>query len=290
MFRLRFEQKGVQLKFEISANTPQVVMSDPGKIRQVLINLIGNALKFTENGFVAVRVDWADTAQAGRLLIDVEDSGCGISAEMLDAVFDPFVQAGQDEAKQKGTGLGLALVRNFVTMLGGEITLESVLGQGTTFHITLPAKEALFTGDENDGISAPLLAAIHDGRAVKALVVEDNADNLLLLHQTLEQAGFAVIGAVNGAEGVKFYEEFCPEIIFMDMRMPVMDGYEATRLIRSTPGGESVIIIAVTASALSNEYDIIIKAGCDEVITKPFRRDVLLQVASRLLSARSSSE
>jgi len=284
MFRLRFEQKEVQLNCTISDNTPRVVMSDPGKIRQVLINLVGNALKFTEKGFVALRIDWENRDYGGCLLIDVEDSGCGIANEMQSAVFDPFVQAGEDEAKQKGTGLGLALVRNYVAMLDGEIFLESALDKGTTFHLAIPAKEALIAAADQDGITASLPVAVGDGQAVRALVVEDNVDNLLLLLQTLDQEGFDVRGAVNGYEGLETFVEWQPQIIFMDMRMPVMDGYEATRRIRALPQGESVIIIAVTASALSDEYDIIIKTGCDEVITKPFRREILLQAADRLLT------
>lgn len=287
MFKLRFEQKGVQLNFKIADNTPQVVMSDPGKIRQVLINLVGNALKFTEQGFVTLGIDWKNRVHGGCLLIDVVDSGCGIVDEMQSAVFDPFVQAGEDEAKLKGTGLGLALVRNYVAMLGGEICLKSVLNKGTTFHLEIPAKEALFAPSEQDGITASPPVAKRNGEAVKALVVEDNTDNLLLLLQTLDQAGFDARGAVNGLEGVETFLEWQPEIIYMDMRMPVMDGYEATRRIRSLHHGKNVIIIAVTASALSDEYDTIIKTGCNEVVTKPFRREILLQLSERLLAAGS---
>ena len=269
MMRIQADKKGLRLQVEHSTLIPRRIVGDEARLRQVLVNLVGNALKFTREGGVVIRLgvkhedtDW--------LIIEVEDTGIGISAEQQESVFEPFVQLGK-QGGSTGTGLGLSITYQIVQNMGGRIELESTLGQGSIFRVTLPITEA------EDGDSD----MSHDERAVKylapgqptfrILVVEDQADNQALIHHLLDKVGFEVMIADNGEQGIECFKSWQPHFIWMDRSMPVMDGMTATKAIRTLPGGKDVIIVALTASAFSDERQEMLDGGMDDYLSKPYR-------------------
>jgi CheY-like chemotaxis protein len=214
----------------------------------------------------------------------VEDTGPGIADVQLPRIFKPFIQAGQSPNGTKGTGLGLAITRSFVELMGGEISVESKLGRGSLFRAELPVALAE-TAESMIAVEArPAVLGLAEGQPEwRILVVEDNPENRLLLTSLLTQTGFQVREAEDGLEGVSLFEQWRPHLIWMDIRMPVMDGYEATSRIRQLPGGDAVKIVALTASAFKEQHEKILAAGCDEVVHKPFQAHELFDVLARLL-------
>ncbi|MCF8209775.1 MAG: response regulator [Rhodoferax sp.] len=272
LMRARANPKGLQLILLITDACPRFVKTDLAKLRQILINLIGNAVKFTNEGGVAVRVDARALAPDGwQLVIEVEDSGIGIAPQEQAHIYEPFVRVG-NAALHQGTGLGLAITDKFVRLLGGHIELQSTLGKGTVFKVELPVQTA-----QADALEAPtrnlgrVLALAPGSPRPRLLIVEDQEENSRLLQQLLEPLALEVELAHNGREGVDVFTRCRPDLIWMDVRMPVMDGLEATREIRALPGGAAVKIIAVTASVFKSESDRILAAGMDGVIRKPYR-------------------
>jgi signal transduction histidine kinase/CheY-like chemotaxis protein len=285
LMRLRAEEKHLQLRLDQASKFPRFIRADAGKLRQVLINLVGNAVKFTGQGSVTLRLNARLTQDPHRpiLIIEVEDTGIGIAAEDQVRIFDPFVQVGE-QATQKGTGLGLAITRKIVELMGGQINIESTLGRGSIFHLEVPVERA----EETELI----IAKINLGQVIglapgqpeyRLLIVEDQLENWLLLKHILEPVGFQVRVAENGAEGVKEFQAWQPHLIWMDMRMPVMDGLEATQRIRALPGGREVKIMALTASTFKEERDKVISAGLDDFIAKPYRADEIFDCLVRHL-------
>ncbi len=309
MFRLRATEKNLQLIFERAPNVPRYVRADEGKLRQVLINLLGNALKFTQEGGVTLRVR-ADTESAGaqgrsdpqrgrshafptsiRLAFEVEDTGVGISPEDLDAVFDPFVQTAKGSHSPEGTGLGLSISRAFVRMMGGDLKVSSQLGVGSLFSFTLPvglARADEVTAEQKPkrviGLQPGQLAP--DGGPYRMLVVEDRDTNRKLLVKLLEPLGFEVQEATNGKEAIEIWRSWSPHLIWMDMRMPVMDGHEATRRIKATGKGQATVIIALTASAFEENRQLILAEGCDDFVRKPFREEEIYDKLAKYLGVR----
>ncbi len=289
LFRLRAEAKGLLLVLTLWPDAPRWVHGDQGKLRQVLINLMGNAVKFTETGLVELSVSWADDG-SGRLLFAVQDSGPGIAPEELATIFDPFVQAGNGHAAREGTGLGLAISRQYVHLLGGELTAFSagVAGQGSLFQFSIPL-EPVEEPEERAGLRAGgprVLGLEPDQPAYRLLVVEDHPASRQLLYQWLSQWGFAVRTAENGVQAVQQWEAWQPHLIWMDMRMPVMDGHEATRRIKATPQGQATVIIALSASVLEEERAAVLADGCDDFLQKPFRADEIVDCLVRHLGVR----
>jgi len=292
LMQVRAQAKGLQLVLDQTPACPRFVRSDQAKLRQILINLIGNAIKFTDHGGVALRLDAVPMANTPgknaaqvRLLLEVEDSGIGIAAQEQANIYQPFVRVG-NTIHQKGTGLGLAITRRFVELLAGSITLHSTLGQGSTFRIELPLDIAQ---------SAEKIAPVQRGRVVKLapgmpkrriLIVEDQPENWQLLLQLLEPVGFEVQVAENGLAGVQAFEDFKPDLIWMDIRMPVMDGMQATAQIRQRPGGQQVKIIAITASVFKSESERILAAGMDGLIRKPYRHEEIYACLTQQLGVR----
>jgi CheY-like chemotaxis protein len=208
------------------------------------------------------------------LLIEVKDSGPGISVEERARVFEPFVQLGK-HGDAKGTGLGLTITRQFVLMMGGEISLESTLGKGALFRIDLPlteAKETDIAHVEQTRLSH-VVGLVPGQPAYRILIVEDQPDNRILLTNLLQAVGLQIKLAENGEEGLACFKSWQPHLILMDWRMPVMDGEEATRLIRELPSGREVKIVAVTASTFKEQRQIMVAAGVDDFIGKPYRAD-----------------
>ena len=271
MMALRAQAVGLQLLIDQSSYFPRYIVGDEARLRQILINLLGNAVKFTHKGSVTLRLSKKQN-RASHLEVEVEDTGIGITPEAQKQVFEPFVQLG-DQGASKGTGLGLTITRQFIQMMGGSICLESTPGKGSLFRFELPLNEA----KEND-ISKPTQAdkgeviGLAPGQSeYRILIVEDQLENQLLLTQLLESVGLQVKLAKNGELGVQLFQSWHPHFIWMDRRMPVMDGMEATRCIRKLPDGKKVKIVAVTASAFAEERNEMLKAGMDDYVLKPFR-------------------
>lgn len=271
MFRLRAEDKGLVLNFERNENVPQYVHTDEGKLRQVLMNLLSNAVKFTDEGGVALRVTRVIEAQ--RLIVEVEDTGPGILAEDVEAVFEPFMQSESGQRSLEGTGLGLSISRQFVRLMGGDITVSSVMGQGSIFRLELPILVDFMDRVELARPSRRVLGLEPGQAAYRLLIVDDRKSTRQLLVKLLRPVGFDVREAVNGCEAVELWESWDPHLIWMDMRMPVMDGYEATRQIKATEKGQKTVIVALTASAFEEDRETILAAGCDDIVRKPFRKE-----------------
>ncbi len=288
MFRIRAEKKSLQLLFERTDRVPQHVCGDEAKLRQILLNLLGNAIKFSEKGGIAVRVDAQRDGERYRLLFEVEDTGTGIAPEEQSRVFEPFVQAVSSARSQEGTGLGLPISRQFVQLMHGNLSVKSEVGKGSLFKFDLLVGESTsITRVE------PIrrVTGIVPGQPVyRMLVVEDKSENRLLLVQMLKPFGFEIREASDGQEGLALWQSWEPHLIWMDMRMPVMDGMEATRRIRATDKGKTVKIIALTASAFDNERHAILEAGCDDLITKPFRENSLFEKIAAHLGVQFTYE
>ncbi len=286
LMRVRAVEKGLQLLLERAPEVPRHVRGDEAKLRQVLVNLLGNAVKFTREGGVTLRLGAAPDPSGARLLVEVEDTGPGIAAEDRARIFEPFVQAGQP-AGQKGTGLGLAITRQFVELLGGRIEVTGQLGRGSCFRVELPVEpvaEAEAPGaEEEHGEVLGLAPGQPDWRI---LIVEDQPESALLLRCWLEGAGFQTRTAENGVLGVAAFRAWRPHFIWMDRRMPEMDGLEAARRIRALDGGREVKIVALTASVFAEQHREMLEAGMDEVVHKPVRSATIFDCLARQLGVR----
>ncbi len=350
MFRLKAKSKKLQLNFEVVEGVPQFVNGDEGKLRQILINLVGNALKFTEMGSVTLRVKkkveeslgaetaefsdkqtklaggassenskslavetaaiqrkpgWyagfnqsesladSDCADANdfhpellRLQFEIEDTGLGIAPEEMNRLFEPFEQTTTGQKSQQGTGLGLPISRKFVQMMGGDITVSSTPNLGSKFvfdiQISLPTPSEI-------KILIPqkkVISLAPNQPQYRILVVDDRADNCLVIERLLSPLGILVREARDGQEAIAVWEDWQPHLIWMDMQMPVMDGYEATRKIKAHPLGKQTVIVALTASAFEEERHTILGAGCDDFMRKPFEAKILFAKMEELLGLR----
>ena len=332
MLGLKAQAKGLQLHLEYTSELPQYVQTDEGKLRQVLINLLGNAIKFTEEGGVTLRVSvgrrgdwgtrgrggaetrrWGDKGDKGNkerrelqlnppfpipqeqrtnnqqpttIIFEIEDTGHGIAPSELEAIFEPFTQNTTVHKANEGTGLGLPISRKFVELMGGELTVNSVLEQGTVFRFDIPI--TLAQAIDNQIVETPrrVIGLVPNQRLCRILIVEDKWTNRLLLFRLLTTVGFSVREATNGEEAVALWESWEPHLILMDMRMPVMNGYEATKKIKSHVKGQATVIIALTASVFEEHRAAILSAGCDDFIRKPFREKFLLEKIAEYLGVQ----
>ena len=290
MFRLRATQRGITLAMVCDQETlPQYITADLGKLRQVLVNLLGNAIKFTPEGRVTLQVcrdappeDTEAAPEAAWLRFEVADTGVGIARDELGQLFQPFVQTTSGRDAQQGTGLGLSISYNYVRMLGGMLQVTSAPGEGTCFSFSVPV--TVMAAPE----SAPARASEGDERALtsaahRILVVEDDAVNRLLLSQLLNFGENDVRMAEHGQEALEIWATWRPQLIFMDMRMPVMDGRDATRHIRASARGDEPVIIALTAHAFEEDRQDFLDWGCDDFIRKPFRVEEIQDAVQRHL-------
>ena len=287
MMRLRAEEKGLYLLLELSPVFPRYIKGDEGRLRQILMNLIGNAVKFTDEGGITVRLGMEENTRR-HLLTEVEDTGPGIAPENQKRLFQPFVQLAESEM-QKGTGLGLAITRHFVELMGGSLTVRSTLGKGSVFRVDLPLElvdEAEVSVVRTDAGAGEICALAPGQPTYRILVVEDELDNQLLLKKLMEGVGLDVRVADNGEEAVKVFEEWRPHFIMMDWRMPVMDGVEATRRIRRLPYGRDVKVVAVTASVFKEQRQELFDAGVDDLVWKPYRIDEIFACLARQLGVK----
>jgi len=283
----RAGQKGLSLELELEPRLPDRCLGDPTRVRQILVNLVGNAIKFTERGTIVVQLGVGpEVGGARRLVWTVRDTGIGISPEALTRLFRPFAQADSSTARRfGGTGLGLSISRRLAELLGGELTVTSVLGQGSTFRLELPLEEAQFEPE-----SVPTLVGDHGElglHGVRILLVDDGRDNQRLVQLVLGRAGATIECAGDGLAGVEAVlrarADGLPfDLVLMDVMMPVLDGPAATRQLRAA--GITTPIVALTAQegarALCQD------AGCDEYLTKPLDRLKLLSRCHALTSGR----
>ncbi len=282
---VRANEKGLEFTLEQSLDLPRYVAVDGGKLRQVLINLIGNAIKYTSQGGVLLRTRVAQQETAGQVGVgfEVEDTGPGIRQEDRECIFSPFMQLGEQPVVETGTGLGLTICKQYVELMGGTIGIGGEPGKGSVFHLEIPV--AVLPPEAIP--SAPRRGRVI-GRAegqprYRLLIAEDHPENRLLLRKLLEPLGFDLQEAVNGQEAVALFEEWRPHLIWMDIRMPVMDGLEATRRIKATDAGAQTRIVALTAHALEEERREVLAAGCDDFIRKPYREVEILDALTKHL-------
>ncbi len=260
----RFIEKGIQFTRQVEDAVPEWILGDPVRLRQVLLNLLSNALKFTDRGGVVVKIAKPSPEE---LRIAVEDTGVGISAEKLGVVFDPFRQAdGSIARRYGGTGLGLAISSRLVQLMGGHIGVASEPGKGSTFTIHLPCRVAADPG-QSEGAGKR-----HACSGYRVLLVEDNVINQRVAMRVLERAGYRVECAGNGREGVEKWQADSFDVVLMDVQMPEMDGFEAVRLLRrlEQDTGRHTPVIAMTAHAMVGDREACLRAGMDDYIQKPF--------------------
>jgi CheY-like chemotaxis protein len=292
----RAGEKGLNLTCEWPQPLPATIMTDPARLRQILTNLVGNAIKFTERGAVTVRMRLLPAADRTRYCIDVEDSGIGIAADKLESVFEPFVQAESSTTRRfGGTGLGLTISRGFARAMGGDITVASVQGQGTTFSLWLDAGDIRASRMLDaaalsvDSSPSPLASGVRWLFAPKrVLVVDDAVENRRLVRVLLEDVGLQVDEAENGQLALECVADGRYDLVLMDMQMPVMDGQTATRLLRER--GCKLPIIALTANAMKGFERELEQAGFTGFQTKPIDVDALLGELAHRLGAQARSE
>ncbi len=283
---LRAHQAGLEVGLHMTTAVPRYVRTDAGKLRQILINLLSNAVKFTPHGSVDLHVDIDNERGGGTpmLVFVVRDTGAGIAADELERIFRPFYQTAQGARASEGTGLGLTIARQYAQLLGGQLAAASTLGKGSAFTLRLPVTIAEAA---TPALPPRRVLGVADGQPRwRVLIVEDKPDNQRLLEQMMQRVGFEPRIANNGEEALAAFESWHPDFIWMDMRMPVMDGYEATRRIRVLPGGRVVKIAALTASAFREDREGILAAGCDDVLAKPIDEERLYEIMERLLGVR----
>lgn len=277
----RAQSKGLKIELDQSSDFPRFISSDPSKIRQIIINFLSNSVKYTNEGGIKVMLN----ADANVLHMEVSDTGVGISPDDLKKVFEPFVQVGEASGKT-GTGLGLAITKQFVELLNGEVGVESEVGKGSSFWAKIPYKDA----KEDEVVklvkkdSIEVIGLDESQKSIKVLMVEDHLDNRILLRSILNILGIEIKEAVNGQEAVDIFQSWKPDFIWMDRRMPIMNGEKATKLIRGLPGGDKVVIVALTASAFHEEREKIMESGMDDFVAKPYRQDEIYQCMQKYLN------
>ncbi|MBN8725174.1 MAG: response regulator [Acidobacteria bacterium] len=277
--------KGLEFECKIPVNLPQQVQGDEKKLKQVLINLLANAVKFTSVGKITLTVRYSDS----RVFFQVQDTGTGISKEEINKLFGAFVQTSSGQQSKEGTGLGLFISRNLVQLMGGDITVVSEEGRGSVFafDIELPQinESSQIVGSEEDNI-----IGLAEGEAKhRILVVDDRAENRTVLSTFLTSLGFEVRQATNGQEAIEIWQSWHPKLIWMDIRMKVLDGYSATRKIRELENNsKSTVIIAMTASAFEQDHAGIYNAGCDDIVTKPYLEKTIFQKLKQHLGVKFS--
>ncbi len=290
LLEVRARDKGIAVALDIDPEAPSRVIGDEGRIRQILVNLIGNAIKFTEVGRVDVRVSGSTLGENAQLVVSVADTGVGIPAEKLATIFEKFEQVDNSRSRRyEGAGLGLAITKQLVGLMGGTIRVESAVGKGAAFRVEL----ALIVDTARASSAAAPCAAVSrpapvDGGGairsarIRVLLAEDNAVNQMVVKAMLSGEGVDIVCAENGEIAVAEFGKARPDVILMDVSMPKMDGVEATRAIRSMESGVRTPIVAVTAHAMQDDADYFREAGMDDVVSKPVRKEQLLDAIRRL--------
>ena len=326
MLHLKIDAKNLQLICDRAENVPQYLIGDQSKLRQVLINLLNNAIKFTHQGSITLSVTSYQSPVISHQLsvtshqspvtshqspvtshqspvtshqspvrritnnqqptthitFAVEDTGDGIDESEFANLFTAFEQTQTGKQAQTGTGLGLPISRKFVQMMGGDIHVRSAVGQGSTFYFNLPFQTTDIVEPPPRQRQARVLG-LSSPRTYRILVVDDRLENRQLMLELLQAIGFEVRDAANGQEAIAIWEAWSPHLIWMDMRMPVMDGYEATKRIKATVKGQATVIVALTASAFEEQRAIVLSAGCDDFVRKPFQESIIFEKMEQYL-------
>jgi CheY-like chemotaxis protein len=283
MFSTQVSAKGLWLKLNIAPEVCKFIIADEQKLRQILLNLLSNAIKFTEQGGINLNVAVQNVVNSGDspalqiLKFTIIDTGVGIAIDEQKVIFDAFVQSQSGKKSSGGTGLGLTISRKLLKLMGGEIFMQSTLGKGSEFAFTLPVhvtNEINTTSFQQD---LPVIGLVPGQPHYRILVADDLQDNRVLLVRFLTQLGLESREAENGEEAVRLYAEWHPNLIWMDISMPILDGYQATRQIRAMEQqGQPSIIIALTAKTSKIDHHLAIAAGCNDYISKPFHEEILL--------------
>ena len=333
LFYLKAKEKGLSLNVETTANLPQYLHTDSMKLRQVLINLLNNAIKFTGTGGISVRARIGHPSEdlskfsdrpfhvnvegipesprpensaslipdtpgntstplnkgdppsdrLCRIVFEVEDTGDGIAPEELYLLFQSFTQTQSGRNAQEGTGLGLAISQKFVQMMGGEILVSSQVDKGTCFRFDIEVKLAESATVETQFSDRHVVSLASNQPTYRILIVDNRQDNRQLLVKLLSPFGFELREARDGLEAISIWQQWEPHLIFMDLRMPVLNGYQATKEIKSSIKGQATAIVALTASVFEQDRVLVLDAGCDDFIRKPFRETVIFEALERHL-------
>mgnify|MGYP003575272040 CR=1 FL=1 len=292
MLMLRAEEKHIEFRVEVAEDIPHRMIGDPTRINQILINLSGNALKFTEKGYVEVKA-FVQKRTDGKLWtqFDITDTGIGIAPDYVEKIFDSFTQAGSDVARKfGGTGLGLTISKQLVSLMNGDISVKSELGKGTTFTVLIPMEESQVqtTAVASTGIDDAVIKKLN---RVRILLVEDNEFNRMVAEDTLKEVipGAIIDVAVNGLEAVNKVRDEAYDLVLMDIQMPVMDGVEATKQIRETlpAPAKDTRIIAMTANVLQDDVQGYFAVGMNAYVSKPFQTNELLLKMASVLEGKS---
>lgn len=307
MLQVKAQVKGLVLVVERSPQVPQYIQTDESKLRQVLINLLGNAIKFTEMGHVRLRAQKSPSPADTAVVIDddpsnsllprewidfeIEDTGPGITVTELEHLFDPFFQAAKTQKSHQGTGLGLAISQEFVNLMGGEITVRQTSPRGSTFGFTIQVIPVAPVAVQSKPPTRRVLHLAPNQPSYRILIVEDSWENRRLLIELLTTVGFEIQEAENGQVGLELWSTWQPHLIWMDMRMPLLDGYEATRQIRKQEAIQQkqgtltrpTKIIALTASVFEEERAAILAAGCDDLVRKPLQDNSIFEMMAHYL-------
>ena len=273
-------RRTLDLRVETDPDVPPLLLVDPVRYRQVLLNLVGNAIKFTQQGSVVICISW--DVESGQLRTTVTDTGIGMDASVLERIFDPFRQADGSTTRQfGGTGLGLAISRELCRLMNGDLTARSEAGVGSTFLVDFPAEKAV------RDIQATERPAVPNG--LRVLLAEDGPDNQRLISHLLGVLGAEVETVENGQEAIDRILGGGPplDLVLMDMQMPLMDGWEATRRLRNA--GSGIPVLALTANAMPGDRQACLEAGCDDYLAKPVRRDALGAAIAGILSRQIST-
>ncbi|MDH3330328.1 MAG: ATP-binding protein, partial [Desulfobulbaceae bacterium] len=295
-FSVQARAQNLTLELVIDKDVPDIVVGDETRLMQVLYNLVGNGLKFTERGSVIVHLslDGENIQEQMRTLFEVTDTGIGIKPDKQETIFEAFTQADTSHSRRYGgTGLGLPISKRFVELMGGELRLESQSGIGSRFWFSLPLREVCpLPEKKQEDISSPLVQLVKKPQPFKILLAEDNFINTTLAVSLLECAGYEVTAVMNGKDAVQKFKDESFDIILMDVQMPDIDGYEAVgqiRLYEKDKGGH-IPIIAMTACAMEGDREKCLEKGMDDYLPKPIDRKIMFGLLSRYLNNNSESE
>jgi CheY-like chemotaxis protein len=285
-------KKGLTLKCQVAGDLPHALLLDRIRLRQILINLVGNAVKFTDAGGLEVRVLWEKqpTSSHITLVIEIQDTGVGIPQDRLDAIFKPFVQSGAHVEKEKqGTGLGLSIVKRLTEIMGGTVTVASVMEQGSAFHLRFPDVSISARLPTSEKATTKMEVDFNNLRPATLLIVDDNQTNCELIAGIFDGSHHHLVFGSSGEEAVAKAQELQPDILLLDVRMPGIGGYEALQQIRKIPGLEFLPIIAVTASNLINEEKTL-REQFSGYVRKPFSKRELFNELADFLPENSADE
>lgn len=276
-FSLMSAEKSLTIQLNYDTQLDKIYIGDPVRIRQVITNLVSNAVKFSKNGQIVISCQQHQNQLKGHVMIEVQDCGVGIAPDIIPKLFQSFTQADSSVSRKfGGSGLGLAICRGLVELMGGKISVQSQLGQGSRFVIDLPLEIQLATLSSKNQLKK--IDKYEPQHRLKILLVDDAEDNRLLIQAYLKDANHFIVEAQNGEEAIRMVKEKDFDLVLMDMQMPVVDGYQATKQIRQwekTNGIAPIEIWALTAYAIKEELDKSIQAGCQRHITKPIKRNTL---------------